>query len=225
MRKNKKNERGFSVLELLVVVSIALILSAIALPSLGAMLTSYRALGDAQRLSSEVTLARMRAAMDFTQARVWVNLSNNSYRVDVWSKAGNAGNPTGCWQTESSTVACDAPTSAAVTVAADQNFSNKDTVGFGAAGAAPPATQTVFGQAPNCLDNTGNPIANTACVVFNSRGIPIAPGNPLVGAANAATSNDAIYFTNAAGITYAVTVLASGKTSKWSYSNGAWLQR
>lgn len=204
--------QGFSTLELVVVLLIILLITAIALPSVAALLRNYRAQGDARSLAGQIALARMRAAADFTQARLYLNLGANTYRMDVWNKA-NAG----CWQTEAATVACDAPNSATVTVPQDVPLSQGDAPGFGGATAPPPGTQAAFGQAPPCLNNAGGAIANTACVVFNSRGIPIT-------AANTATGDDAIYLTNNAGLTYALTISASGKTSIWSYANGNWLQ-
>ena len=213
--------RGFSIIELVVAVLIIMILSAIALPSSITMLRNYRAQGDARSIAGQIALARMRAAAGFTQVRLYVNLNANTYRIDVWNKAG-----AGCWQTDSATVACDAPTTAAAAVPQDIQLSQGDAPGFGAVVAAPPGTQTVFGQAPACLDNAGGAIANTACVVFNSRGIPVIPGFPGVPIVNnTPTGDDAIYFTNNAGLTYAVTVSASGKTSMWRSSRvGSWGQ-
>lgn len=215
--RRTNRQRGFSLLELTIVGFVSLVLLAIALPSLGTMLTAYRSSGDVQKISGEITLARMRAAMDFTQARLFVNLANNSYRVDLWNKAGS------CWQSESAITACDVAGTTATK--SDVPFANGDAPGFGSVSSAPPSTQTVFGQAPACLDNTGATVANTACIVFNSRGIPVIPGNPLTGVSNTATANDAIYFTSTNGPTFALTVLASGKTSLWSYAGGTWHQK
>jgi hypothetical protein len=53
----------------------------------------------------------------------------------------------------------------------------------------------------------------------------VTPGNPLTGVSNTATANDAIYFTNQAGTTYAVTVLATGKVSVWAYNASTWVQQ
>jgi Tfp pilus assembly protein FimT len=216
--------RGVTLMELCVVILIALVLTGIALPSIVSTMRSYRGKGDARQISGELALARMRAASDFTQTRLFVNLTNNTYRVDVWSKAGNATNPTGCWQTETATTTCDAPTSASVSVPQDIALGQNSAMGYGNASSAPPSTQTTFGQASNCMDNAGNAIASTACVTFNSRGIPVTPGNPLA-PNNTATSNDAIYFSSQEGITYGVTVLATGKTALWVYNGRGWTQQ
>ena len=82
----------------------------------------------------------------------------------------------------------------------------------------PPGTQAALAQAPACMPGTalpapnGNPgggtaIANSACVVFNSRGIP-------VDSTSSPTGNDAVYITDGKGI-YAVTISATGLLKSW----------
>jgi hypothetical protein len=68
------------------------------------------------------------------------------------------------------------------------SLSSAVTFGYGSISSAPPP-QTTIGQAPACNDNAGNAIANTACIIFNSRGVP-------VDAAGAPTAIDAIYLTD-----------------------------
>ena len=61
-----------------------------------------------------------------------------------------------------------------------------------------------IGQAPLCKNNANPPVdvANTACLVFNSRGIPIdSTGSPY--------GNDAIYVTDGSAV-YGITVAATG---------------
>jgi Tfp pilus assembly protein FimT len=225
--RRANNMCGVTLMELVVVLFIIVVLMGIALPSIMGIIKSYRGKGDARKISGELALTRMRAAADFTQTRLFVNLTANTYRIDIWNKTGNTTYPTGCWQTEAATASapCDATTSASSTIAADISLTGNSTMGFGAASSAPPSTQTTFGQASNCLNNSGSVIANTACITFNSRGIPVTPGNPLTGVSNTPTANDAIYFTNQAGLTYAVTVLPTGKTTVWAYSSSAWTQQ
>lgn len=218
--------RGFSLIEVCVVVLVAVTIMGMALPSVMSTVRSYRAMGDARKISGALSMARMRSAADFTQTRLFLNLTKNTYRIDIWNKAGNVSNPTGCWQTEAATSAapCDATTSASSTVGADTPFGGGSVAGVGSASTAPPSTQTTFGQAPTCLNNAGSSISSTGCIVFNSRGIPVTPGNPLA-TNNTATSNDAIYFSTQTGTTYGVEVLATGKISVWAYNNSSWVQQ
>jgi hypothetical protein len=78
---------------------------------------------------------------------------------------------------------------------------------------APSNTQTTIGQAANCVNDTGVAIANTACVLFNSRGIPVAPNGapPNVGAP---TADDALYVTDGTAV-YGMTVSATGQIRLW----------
>ena len=58
-------------------------------------------------------------------------------------------------------------------------------------------------------------IQNTLQVLFNSRSLPI-------DTSGAPSGNYAIYLTNAAGDSYAVSVFASGRVALWRYNNGSW---
>jgi L-lactate permease len=78
---------------------------------------------------------------------------------------------------------------------------------FGSVGTPPPNTQPTVAQAPVCLDKDLNAIADTACVVFNSRGIPVDnTGTP--------TNNDALYITDGTKVG-AVTLSAAGLVTVW----------
>jgi hypothetical protein len=75
---------------------------------------------------------------------------------------------------------------------------------------APPNTQSTIAQAPPCRDNAGMGIGNTACVIFNSRGLP-------VDAAGAPTALDAVYVTDGSSV-YGITVSATGMMRTWKTS-------
>src|ERR1700745_826686 len=91
--------RGFSTLELLLVMVVSLIIAALAIPGFNQVRRTLRISGDARDLNAAVNQAKMQAAADFTRARVYVDLglnNVNTFHVDVWNKAGNGG--AGCWQ-------------------------------------------------------------------------------------------------------------------------------
>jgi hypothetical protein len=74
--------------------------------------------------------------------------------------------------------------------------------------ATPPAnTQGAIAQAPLCQDNAAVNVANTACIVFNSRGVP-------VDTTGAPTPNDAIYVTDGSSVK-GVTVSSGGLILAW----------
>jgi hypothetical protein len=82
-----------------------------------------------------------------------------------------------------------------------------DAFSFGVTATAPPNTQTTIAQAPPCLDNLGAAIDGTACVVFNSRGLP-------VDATGAPTGIDAFYLTDNVAL-YGITISATGMLRMW----------
>jgi prepilin-type N-terminal cleavage/methylation domain-containing protein len=181
-------EHGYSMIELLITVAIAGVLAAFAVPMISATLGSYKLSGDLHDVSNALALTKMRAAASFTRARLYVSLSGNTFHLETWNSA------TAAWVTEGATT----------TLAAGDSF------GFGAVGTPPPSSQAAIGQASACLDTASppNPIGNTACVFFNSRGIPVDPTtlNP--------TASYALYLTDG---TFAsgCTISATGSIRSW----------
>src|SRR5262245_50481315 len=137
-------------IELMIVVGLIGVVTAIAVSrSLG----NLRVISDARGIKNEITLARMQAAANFTRARLYVDLAGRSYRVETWRSTGI---PT--WVTQGGITYLSA---------AEVSY------GFGPVSTPPPHTQATLAQAPSCRDASGEVIANTACVLFNSRGIPV----------------------------------------------------
>lgn len=205
----REAERGFSMLELMIAITVGLILTGMAIPKVTTLTRSYRSVGDARSLSEEVSLAKMRGPADFTEARVYADLSTNRYRVETWSVP--TGGTSKCWVTDGDTqcssnyVSPNAPPSTLLLTTV--------TFGYGSIGSAPSGTQSSFGQAPACQTDaqttaaSAGTVANSACVVFNSRGIP-------VDNTGAPTTNDALYVTDSISV-YGVTVLATGLIQTW----------
>ncbi len=174
------------------VVGLTTVIAAIAVPMMSNTIGDFRIRGDARAVNSAVSLAKLRAASAFTQTRLFVDLTTNSFHVESWQKTG-----TPAWVAEGGTT----------------TLSTNDTFSYGVVSTAPSSTQTTIGQAANCVDTTGAAIANTACVLFNSRGIPVAPSGapPNVGAP---TGNDALYVRDNISV-YGVTVSATGQIRLW----------
>jgi hypothetical protein len=74
-------------------------------------------------------------------------------------------------------------------------------------GASPPNTQGAIGQAPQCTNDLGVVIGNTACVMFNSRGVP-------VDSTFSPTALDVVYLTDGSAV-YAVAAAATGMIRLW----------
>ena len=204
--KNKK-QAGYSTLELLIVIGMSIILTAIAVPSYLSTAAYLRVSGDMRDLNGVTALAKMRAAASFTHARVFASLAGGAFQMEVWDKTGNGG--AGCWYADVD------PTKACLTYSSGQpsgpvfNLAQGDSFGLGGLTAGPTPGQTTMSQAAACLDNSGASLGgNTACIVFNSRGIPIsATGAPL--------ATGAFYLSNGT-VVDGVTVSATGSIQTWT---------
>jgi len=214
--------RGFSTLEVLVVMFVSLVIAALAMPGFEQVKRTLRISGDARDLNGAINQAKMQAAADFTDSRVFVDLgfdTPNSFHVDVWNKAGAGG--AGCWQVVGDfNNPCYTPGVSPV-----QRLSPGVTFGFAGVGAPPPNTQTNgINQGPRCLPVNGRrvgQVATTSCVHFNSRGIPIDPATLLP------TGNDAVYITDNTQV-YAVTVGSTGLSQVWANNvngNANWYRK
>jgi Tfp pilus assembly protein FimT len=71
--------------------AILLVISAIAIPTAASMLRNYRSMGDIRGIAAQAALARMRAAANFTTARLNFNLTANTYQLEIWDKTANGG--------------------------------------------------------------------------------------------------------------------------------------
>jgi len=192
--KALRRQEGFTLIDMLVVIALIGIVIAIALPTAGTTSRGFRLKGDAQAVANVVSLAKMRAASRYSRTRLRADLANNSFRLEVWVPTNAANKLVGSW----------------VVDGGDIQLSNGVTFGVAGRTVAPVNTQTVLGQSPTCSDQvslTGNKVGNTACIVFNSRGIPIASdGSP--------TGDDALYVTDGTAV-YGTTLTATPLVRLW----------
>lgn len=181
----RASEQGFSLVELLAVVSVMAIVAAMAVPMAGSAFTGFQLRNDAKAVTNAIGLAKLRAAATFSRARLYADLTARQYRVEVWNKTANA------WTDDSG----------------NTRLGQGVTFGFGELDAPPPNTQDAIAQAALCRNAAGATIANTACIVFNSRGIPIDNvGAPLGG--------NAFYLTDGVGVR-ATTVTTTPLIREW----------
>jgi len=188
---------GFSALELLIVLAIAGTLAAMSLPASMSMVQEFRLSGDAHGVSNSVALAKMSAAAQFTRARLYVDLAAGTHRVEIWRQTGTPG-----WVSDGG-----------ITLLAQG-----DGFGAGTIDAPPPDSQAAVALAPACRNDAGAAIANTACVLFNSRGISI----DEVGAPSAVR---VLYLSGPTAV-FAVVVSGTSQLQLWRISpgGGTWTQ-
>lgn len=184
-----RSERGFSLIEILLVLAIMGVLAAMAVPMSGNAVKYIRISGDARDISNALAVTKMRAAAKFTKARLFVDRSSNSYYIQTYDKTS------GTWTTETGTTL----------------LSSYVSFGYGTVGTPPSNTQTSIDQ-PSACWNTASPpaaIGNSSCVVFNSRGIPI------TGDTTASPTGDYALYINDGTFVYGVTVAATGFIRSW----------
>jgi prepilin-type N-terminal cleavage/methylation domain-containing protein len=180
-------QSGFTLVEILVVLAIIAVISVTALPNVFRTTEDQRLKNDGRSIAQMIGVTKMRAASRFSRARLFADLDTNSFFVQVWDK------PTNSWVSEGGTI----------------RLSQGVNFGFGGLGAPPANTQVVISQSPLCqaMDGSVATIANSACIVFNSRGIPV----DNVGAP---TGSNAIYLTNGVGV-FATTLTATPLVRLW----------
>lgn len=168
-------------LEIVVVVAIVAVVAAMAIPNLVQLQRNARLNGDAHSMSETLSVAKMRAAADFTESRVFFATATDSpqfFRIDVWNKAANGG--VGCWVPDdvnnpgTGTTFCVSRKDPLgyetyVSPGVSAGFSSVPTAWDGST-AAQAAPCYAFGTVPR--NGNGSVITGTSCIQFNSRGFP-----------------------------------------------------
>jgi Tfp pilus assembly protein FimT len=185
--RNFRSSTGFTVLETLLVVGLIGIISAIALPMFERTVGSYRLVGTARSVSNQIAVAKIRAASNFSRARIFVDLSSNTHHLELLDRSVSPAH----WTTEGG----------ATYVQSGVEF------GYGSISSPPPNSQDTIAQATPCTQDDGTVIANTACITFNSRGIP-------VDGSGAPEADGVLYVTDGSAV-YGVTVAATGMIRLW----------
>jgi Tfp pilus assembly protein FimT len=79
-------EHGFTFVETFAALGISFVLFSFSVLPLRQAIQGYRLAADARAVASQMGLARMRAAAGFTQSQLRVDLTANTFEVDVYDK-------------------------------------------------------------------------------------------------------------------------------------------
>ncbi len=187
---------GFTLLEIVVVLAVGIIIAGVGLPYMNRTLAYMKLSGVARSVANATAAVKIRSAAKYTRARLFVDRSGNSYHLEILDTSVSPLPPAGGhW----------VPDGGAAYLPTNVLFST------GAVTTPPLNTQPLsqFGQAAKCTDDNLAVIGNTACIMFNSRGIPVkddGTGNP--------TDADALYISDGTNV-YAITILATGFIGTW----------
>ena len=185
--KRLRSNGGYSLVEIMVAMAVLGILGAFAVPMVDSATSGIKLRDQANAIADLIGLAKLRATSEFSRARLYVDLADESYVIQVWDADADA------WVSEQAKV--DLPFGISF--------------GWGDLDQAPPNTQEddVPKFAAACVDKDGVAIDKTACIMFNSRGIPIDKDNSPLG-------GNAFYLTDGTGVR-AVTVTATPLIRRW----------
>lgn len=177
---------GFTVIEVLTALAIAAVVAAMTLPPMSRALADVRIQSDARAIHRLISSTLMTAAAKYTRTRVVADLGAGTLRAQRLDRVSNV------WVDDGDVVA----------------LSSSVHFGTSTLQEPPPSTQTTLAQSPACLNDAHTPIADTACILFNSRGIPIdGAGSPVGGSA--------LYITNGVQV-FGVTLSATPLVRLWS---------
>jgi len=202
-------EQAFTILEALVVVAVAAILTAMVVPQAYHAIKAYRLHADATALANQLNVARMRAASQFAPYREVINPSSGTY----WREQL-------CGDTSVS--ADSACTSAynALTTARIEGGTQYVHEGDSFSGCRP----TFLGASsyPGTIQSNPSPCPDPVEIYFNTRGAPVdSNGDPL------GNGGAVVYVSNQYNLVDAVTVSIGGAVTVWNWdtASNSWLKR
>jgi prepilin-type N-terminal cleavage/methylation domain-containing protein len=93
--RNRERETGFSLVELLAVLVVAGVVSALAAPNVARWIENYRVKATARQLVSDFQSVRMKAISQKVDHRLSFDSSNKSYKMEKWNSAASQWNQVG----------------------------------------------------------------------------------------------------------------------------------
>ena len=199
--------QGFSVVELLITITIVMTLAIFALPSMTTAIQSYHLHSDATAIAGFLNVTRMKAASQYAPYALDIDPTATpvTFQIEQLSSAAyNPLNPSSGSYASQSPPVYDAMTGT-------QNTSSDTTIA-----ACRPAAISVY---PGPLTANPSTCSGPFQFCFNTRGAPVlcsaagsSAGNPLT------NGGLAIYATGNSGLTDAVTIDVGGAVQVWSWN-------
>jgi len=208
-RTHSFRERAFTMLEMLIVVTVAGVVAAMAVPQAYYAVKSYRLHADASALANQLNIARMRAASQFAPYREIVNASSGTY----WREKL-------CGDTSTSTDSACTSAYNALTLAEIEGGTQYKIEGNSFSSCRP----SFLGASsyPGTVEGDPSPCPDPIEIYFNTRGAPVeSNGDPLC------NGGAAIYIRNQQKLVDAVTVSIGGAVTVWNWdtASSSWMKR
>lgn len=156
----RASTRGFTRVELMVVASVMLVLAAIAIPRVSGVVQTYRVGADARSIATQLTLARVSAGSQNTDARINFNsctAGSTNYQLEIYNQSSST------WQQ----------------LAGQTTLSTGVSYGYGSI-STPVGSQSSITNSP-CyvifnsrglpVDSSGNPTANYTIYIINNQNL------------------------------------------------------
>ena len=202
-------DTAFTMLESLIVVTVAGIIAAMVVPQAYQAIKAYRLHADASALADQLNLARMRAASQFAPYGVVVNTASGTY----WREEL-------CGDTSTSTDSACTSVYNAFTTPLIEGGTQYALEGDSFSGCRP----TAIGASsyPGTIQADPSPCPDPVEIYFNTRGAPVdSSGDPL------GNGGAVIYIRNQYNLVDAVTVAIGGAVTVWNWdaASSSWVKR